>query len=162
MRPDASGPDAPKKSRIMLKALGEAFTIITLNDVSSKVVSMDGIMINRSPGIGLNAAQTLKSNIRQTLLAQARPHQMPKSEHRSKTRPTHCSNRIDRPSEHAPASRLGTVPTGSLNTVKLAAKMVQNILVLITIFLSKPVLTQVIRRLCLTRGSAKPEFWASL
>ena len=57
MRPDVSGPDAPKESRIMLKALGEAFTIITLNDVSSKVVSMDGIMINRSPGIGLNTAQ---------------------------------------------------------------------------------------------------------
>ena len=114
MRPDVSGPDAPKESRIMLKALGEAFTIITLNDVSSTVVSMDGIMINRLPGIGLNAAQTLKSNIRQTLLAQARPHQMPKSEHRSKTRPTHCSNRIDRPSEH--------VPAGRLNTVKLAAE----------------------------------------
>ena len=122
MRPDVIGPDAPKESRIMLKALGEAFTIITLNDVSSTVVSMDGIMINRSPGIGLNAAQTLKSNIRQTLLAQARPHQMPKNEHRSKTRPTHCSNRIDRPSEHVPAGRLGTVPAGRLNTVKLAAK----------------------------------------
>ena len=114
----------------MLKALGEAFTIITLNDVSSTVVSMDGIMINRSPGIGMNAAQTLKSNIRQTLLAQARPYQMPKNEHRSKTRPTHCSNRIDRPSEHVPAGRLGKVPAGRLNTVsarrlnavKLAAK----------------------------------------
>ena len=106
----------------MLKALGEAFTIIILNDVSSTVVSMDGIMINRSPSIGLNAAQTLKSNISQTLLAQARPHQMLKSEHRSKTRPTHYSNRIDRPSEHVPAGRLGTVPAGRLNTVKLAAK----------------------------------------
>ena len=44
---DASGPDAPKKNRIMIKALGEAFTIITLDDVSSTVVSMDGIMIQR-------------------------------------------------------------------------------------------------------------------
>ena len=57
MRPDVIGPDAPKESRIMLKALGEAFTIITLDDVSSTVVSMDGIMIHRSPGISLNAAQ---------------------------------------------------------------------------------------------------------
>ena len=57
MRPDASGPDAPKESRIMLKALGEAFKIITLDDVSSTVISMDGIIIHRSPDISMNAAQ---------------------------------------------------------------------------------------------------------